>query len=92
MSKGREHAQKEFDTFLKTYEAKYPKATKWLLGDRESLRPFYDISAEHWIHIRTNNPIEPTFATIRHWTDQARECFTNETILTMMFKTFNSMG
>ena len=86
MSEGRDHAQKAFDTFLKTYEAKYPKATECLLKDREPLLAFYDFPAEHWIHIRTTNPIESTFATIRHRTDQARGCFTKETILTMMFK------
>ena len=86
MSEGREQAQKAFDTFLKTYGAKYPKATECLLKDREPLLAFYDFPAEHWIHIRTTNPIESTFTTIRHRTDQARRCFSKETILTMMFK------
>ncbi len=73
-------------TFLKTYEAKYPKATECLLKDREPLLAFYDFPAEHWIHIRTTNPIESTFATIRHRTNQSRGCVSKETILTMMFK------
>ena len=85
MSEGRDR-QKAFDTFLKTYGAKYPKATECLLKDRDPLLAFYDFPAEHWIHIRTTNPIESTFATIRHRTDQARGCFSKETILTMMFK------
>ena len=86
ISEGREQAQKAFDTFQKTYGAKYPKATECLLKDRDPLLAFYDFPAEHWIHIRTTNRIESTFATIRHRTDQARGCFSKETILTMMFK------
>ena len=86
MSEGREPAQKAFDTFVQTYEAKYPKAKECLLKDREPLLAFYDFPAEHWIHIRTTNPIESSFATIRHRTNQARGCFSKETILTMMFK------
>ena len=73
-------------SLLKTYGAKYPKATECLLKDREPLLAFYDFPAEHWIHIRTTNPIESTFATIRHRTNQSRGCFSKETILTMMFK------
>ena len=47
---------------------------------------FYDFPAEHWVHIRTTNPIESTFATIRHRTDRARGCVTRTTMLTMIFK------
>ena len=65
MSEGRDHAQKAFDTFLKTYGAKYPKATECLLKDREALLAFYDFPAAHWGHLRTTNPIESTFATVR---------------------------
>jgi putative transposase len=54
-----------FDLFLTTYEAKYPKATECLSKDREVLLTFYDFPAEHWIHLRTTNPIESTFATVR---------------------------
>jgi len=65
---------------------KYPKAVEKLVTDREALLAFCDFPAEHWVDIRTTNPIESTFATIRHWTDQARGCFSKETILIMMFK------
>ena len=60
MSEGREQAQKAFDTFLKTYGAKYPKGTECLLKDRDPLLVLYDFPAEHWIHIQTTNPIEST--------------------------------
>ncbi len=58
-------ADKAFDLFLRTYEAKYPKAIECLKKDREVLLAFYDFPAEHWIHLRTTNPIETTFATVR---------------------------
>ena len=58
-------ADKAFDLFVATYEAKYPKATECLSKDRDVLLTFYDFPAEHWIHLRTTNPIESTFATVR---------------------------
>ena len=51
-------AEQAFDLFLSTYEAKYPKATECLAKDRDTLLTFYDFPAEHWLHIRTTNPIE----------------------------------
>ena len=65
-------AEKAFDLFVATYEAKYPKATECLVKDREELLVFYDFPAEHWLHMRTTNPIESTFATVRlrHEQDQ----------------------
>ena len=86
MAETRQQAEKAFDAFLKTYEAKYPKATTCLVKDRKELLAFYDFPAEHWAHIRTSNPIESTFATIRHRTDRSRGCVTKESILTMIFK------
>ena len=65
MADTREHANEAFDLFVKTYEAKYPKAVECLTKDREVLLAFYDFPAEHWIHLRTTNPIESTFATVR---------------------------
>lgn len=65
MAPGRDEANKAFDLFIRTYEAKYPKATECLTKDRDELLTFYDFPAEHWVHIRTTNPIESTFATIR---------------------------
>jgi len=60
-----EAAQKAFDLFIRTYEAKYPKATLCLHKDREELLNFYSFPAQHWQSIRTSNPIESTFGTIR---------------------------
>lgn len=65
MAPGRAEANKAFDLFIRTYEAKYPKATACLEKDRDELLTFYDFPAEHWVHLRTTNPIESTFATIR---------------------------
>jgi len=65
MAPGRDEANKAFDLFIQTYQAKYPKAAACLEKDRDELLTFYDLPAEHWVHIRTTNPIESTFATIR---------------------------
>src|SRR3954465_3584102 len=64
-AEGRAQAEKAFDLFVKTFEAKYPKATECLVKDREALLTFYDFPGEHWVHIRTTNPIESVFATVR---------------------------
>ena len=79
-------AEKAFDLFLKTYEPKYPKATLCLHKDREELMAFYDFPAQHWQSIRTSNPIESTFATIRHRTKRSKGCLTRDGMLHMMFK------
>jgi transposase-like protein len=86
MAETREDAYKAFEFFIKTYEAKYPKATECLSKDKEDLLAFYDFPAEHWTHIRTTNPIESTFATVRHRTYKSKGCFSRQTILTMVFK------
>ena len=65
MAPNKKEAEKNFDTFIETYEAKYPKASECLEKDRDDLLMFYDFPAEHWRHIRTTNPIESTFATVR---------------------------
>jgi transposase-like protein len=65
MAESRVDAERAFDLFLSSYEAKYPKATECLAKDRDPLLTFYDFPAEHWTHIRTTNPIESTFATVR---------------------------
>ena len=65
MAETREAAGKAFDSFLETYGAKYPKACECLAKDREQLLTFYDFPAEHWKHLRTTNPIESVFATVR---------------------------
>jgi transposase-like protein len=79
-------AQKAFDLFLKTYEPKYPKAAQCLQKDREELMAFYDFPAQHWQSIRTSNPIESTFGTIRHRTKRSKGCLTRDGMLHMMFK------
>ena len=86
MAETRENAEKAFDLFLKTYQLKYPKATQCLEKDREELLAFYDFPADHWVHIRTSNPIESTFSTIRLRTKKTRACVSRTTILTMVYK------
>ena len=82
----RAEAEQAFDRFLNTYQAKYPKATDCLAKDREALLAFYDFPAEHWVHLRTTNPIESTFGTIRHRTDQTQGCVTRDTMLSLIYK------
>ena len=82
----KEDAEKAFDLFLKTYEPKYPKATLCLQKDRDELVAFYDFPAQHWQSIRTNNPIESTFGTIRHRTKRSKSCLSRDGMLHMMFK------
>ena len=79
-------AEKAFDLFIRTYEPKYPKAAICLHKDREELMAFYDFPAQHWRSIRTSNPIESTFGTIRHRTKRSKGCLTRDTMLHMMFK------
>ncbi len=82
----KEDAIKEYNLFVQTYEAKYPKAVETLTKDRDRLLTFYDFPAEHWRHIRTTNPIESTFATVRLRTAKVRNCFSRDTVLNMAFK------
>jgi len=82
----RETADKAFDAFLAIYDAKYPKATTCLAKDREELLAFFAFPAVHWQSIRTTNPIESCFATIRHRTRQTRGCLNRDGMLHMMFK------
>jgi putative transposase len=86
MADDKVQAEKNFDAFIQTYEAKYPKAVECLVKDREALLTFYDFPAEHWRHIRTTNPIESTFATVRLRTAKVRGCFSSLTVLTMAFE------
>ena len=86
MAESRTAAEQAFDHFLSTYEAKYPKATECLAKDRKPLLTFYDFPAEHWVHIRTTNPIESTFATVRLRTAKTRGCVSRNGILAMVFK------
>ena len=86
MAATREDAYKAFDGFLATYRDKYPKAAGCLEKDRETLLAFYDFPAAHWQHIRTSNPIESTFATVRLRTNKTRGCVSRQTILSMVFQ------
>ena len=79
-------AEKAFDLFIESYEAKYPKATICLQKDREEMLAFYDFPALHWQSIRTSNPIESTFGTIRHRTKRSKGCLNRKGMLHMMFK------
>jgi len=79
-------AEKAFDLFIKTYEPKYPKAGICLQKDREELMAFYHFPAQHWQSIRTSNPIESTFGTIRHRTKRSKGCLSRDGMLHMMFK------
>jgi transposase-like protein len=90
LAPSRAEADKAFDLFLRTYEAKYPKATECLAKDRQELLTFYDFPAEHWMHLRTTNPIESVFATVRLRTDKTKGSGTREACLTMVFKLMES--
>jgi len=79
-------AQKAFDLFVATFEAKYPKAAACLTRDRDVLLTFYDFPAEHWIHLRTTNPIESTFATVRLRHRRTKGSGSRTACLTMVFK------
>ena len=86
MAEGRDDADKAFDLFIDSYQAKYPKAAECLAKDRDALLAFYDFPAEHWLHIRTSNPIESTFATVRLRPAKTRGCLYREIASTMVFK------
>ena len=79
-------AEKAFDLFLATYDAKCPKATLCLQKDREEVMAFYDFPATHWQSIRTSNPIESTFETFRHRTKRSKGCLSRDGMLHMIFK------
>jgi putative transposase len=79
-------AELAFDAFVVSYALKYAKAADCLSQDRDALLAFYDFPAEHWKHLRTTNPIESTFATVRRRTIRSKGCLSNRTALTMVFK------
>jgi transposase-like protein len=79
-------AEDAFERFLAKYQARYDKAAACLAKDRETLLAFYDFPAEHWKHIRTGNPIESTFATVRLRTDKSKGCLSRATALAFVFK------
>lgn len=86
MADSRAAAEQAFDKFLLSYQSKYPKASECLNKDRTALLTFYDFPALHWQHIRTTNPIESTFATVRLRTSKTRGCVSRGGMLAMVFK------
>ena len=90
MAATRADASQAFDLFLQTYQAKYPKAAECLAKDRDVLLTFYDFPAEHWIHLRTTNPIESTFATVRLRHRRTKGNGSRTACLTMVFKLMQS--
>jgi putative transposase len=86
MAETKAAAQAAFDAFVGDYALKYEKAAQCLEKDRGALLAFYDFPAEHWKHLRTTNPIESTFATVRHRTIRSKGCLSNRTALAMVFK------
>ena len=86
MAETKADAETAFDTFIEGYRVKYDKAAECLRKDRGALLAFYDFPAEHWKHLRTTNPIESTFATVRHRTIRSKGCLSNRTALAMVFK------
>lgn len=82
----REQAYMAFENTVKRFGTKYPKAMECLSKDKEQMLAFYDFPAEHWQHIRTTNPIESTFATVRLRTAKTRGCVSRDSILSMVFK------
>jgi len=90
MAETRADAEQAFDLFVETYQAKYPKATECLAKDRVVLLTFYDFPAEHWIHLRTTNPIESTFATVRLRHRRTKGNGSRLACLTMVFKLMQS--
>ena len=86
MAETKADAEVAFDAFIESYQVKYEKAVECLNKDRDVLLTFYDFPAEHWKHLRTTNPIESTFATVRHRTVRSKGCLSNRTALAMVFK------
>jgi transposase-like protein len=86
LSPTRGQALQVYEDFGRLYGAKYPKAWECLRQDKEPLFGFYDYPAEHWSHLRTTNPIESTFATIRHRTRQTKGCGSVAATLAMVFQ------
>ncbi|MFP4897321.1 IS256 family transposase [Paraburkholderia sp. EG304] len=90
MAATRADALAAFNHFVDAYSAKYPKVAEKLTEDRDELLAFYDFPAEHWQHLRTTNPIESTFATVRHRTKRTRNCVSRATFLGLAFKLIES--
>src|SRR4051794_34435703 len=86
MAETKKDAVTALDAFAEGYGTKYDKAVDCLAKDRDALLAFYNFPAEHWKHLRTTNPIESTFATVRHRTIRSKGCLSNKTALAMVFQ------
>ena len=86
MAETKEQALKAYDEFIRLYEAKFPAACACLEKDKDDLFTFYDFPAEHWIHLRTTNPIESTFSTVRLRTVRTKGCGSRIATLMMVYK------
>ncbi len=86
MAETRKEAGKAFDLFVKNYDDKYSAAVECLVKDREELLAFYDFPAQHWVHLRTTNPIESTFAMVRLRTQRTKGSGSRSACLTMVYK------
>jgi putative transposase len=86
LAPNRASAEVAIDVFVDKYGAKYPKAVDCLTKDQDALLAFYDFPAEHWDHLRTSNPIESVFATVRHRTVRTKGSLSSKTARLMVFK------
>jgi putative transposase len=86
LSATREDAEKSYELFVESFEAKYPKAVECLVKDKTDLFAFYDFPAAHWLHLRTTNPIESTFATVRLRHRRTKGNGTRRATLAMVYK------
>lgn len=85
-AKDREHAAKAVTACAQQYGARFPKAVKKITGDEDELLAFYDYPAEHWVHLRTTNPLESTFASVRLRTNTTEGAGSPAAALAMVFK------
>lgn len=86
----KEHAAHAVRTFERAYQAKYPRVVKRITDDADELPAFFDFPAEHWIHLRTTNTIEPTFATVRLRTKVTKGAGSRAAAIAMVFKLIES--
>lgn len=86
LAPSRAKAETAIDAFVEKYHAKYGPAVECLIKDREALLAFFDFPAEHWVHLRTSNPIESVFATVRHRTVRTKGSLSPKTAKLMVFK------
>src|SRR3984885_14007197 len=86
LSPNRGAAEAAMTTFAEKYAPKYDKAVECLIKDRQTLLMFFDLPADHWNHLRTSNPIESVFATVRHRTVRMKGALSQDTARLMVFK------